>query len=108
VPDVDDRIVSRWRAAAPRLLFVVDKIAAGTALRDLLAAMAGGSLGASRILLVADQFEETFTLTTDADVRRECIEALLAAARIDGSAPVHVLIAMRADFSAPPAWITRR
>ena len=60
VPDVDDLIVSRWRAAAP---------AAGTALRDLLAAMAGGSLGASRILLVADQFEETFTLTADADVR---------------------------------------
>ena len=99
MPDVDDRIVSRWRAAAP---------AAGTALRDLLAAMAGGSFGANRILLVADQFEETFTLTADADVRRKCIEALLAAARIDGSAPVHLLIAMRADFSAPPAWITRR
>jgi DNA-binding winged helix-turn-helix (wHTH) protein/energy-coupling factor transporter ATP-binding protein EcfA2 len=52
----------------------------------------------ARILLVVDQFEELFTLTTKHDVRERYIDALLAAARWDSSIPIHVLLLLRADF----------
>jgi WD40 repeat protein/DNA-binding winged helix-turn-helix (wHTH) protein len=49
-------------------------------------------------LLVVDQFEEIFTLTSDAGARARYIDALLAASRPNGSFPVHLLLVMRADF----------
>lgn len=52
----------------------------------------------SHFLLVADQFEEIFTLTADPEVRERYIEGLLSAARADGPFPVHLVFVLRADF----------
>jgi len=51
-----------------------------------------------RILLVADQFEELFTLTQNPKTRRKYIDMLLAASRLDGAIPIHLVITVRADF----------
>ncbi len=48
----------------------------------------------SRLLLVADQFEELFTLTPTAD-RQPFVEALLAASHLE---ELKVLVTLRADF----------
>ncbi len=50
-----------------------------------------------RVLIVVDQLEELFTLSDDDDSRRTFLAALLAAAD-DPSAPVRVVLSMRADF----------
>jgi hypothetical protein len=50
-----------------------------------------------RVMLVVDQLEELFTLCEDAEERRLFLTALLAAAD-DASAPVRVVLSMRADF----------
>jgi len=52
----------------------------------------------SHILLVADQFEEIFTLTSDADVQERYIHALLVAAELETDTPVHLVLVLRADF----------
>ncbi len=52
----------------------------------------------SNMLLVVDQFEETFTLCKDADERKVFIENLLSLAN-DGSS-ARVVITLRADFYA--------
>ena len=52
----------------------------------------------TRVLLVADQFEELFTLTDDKETRKRYIDALLAVAQLETSLPVHVVLALRADF----------
>ena len=72
-------------------------------LRDVIAALAGTILeqaGPTRILLVADQFEEIFTLTNKRVERDRYIDALLTASRTDGPCPVHLVFALRADFYA--------
>jgi WD40 repeat protein/DNA-binding winged helix-turn-helix (wHTH) protein len=73
----------------------------GDGLRDAIAALAGAvsyETGPTRILLLVDQFEELFTLTADRRVRDSYIDSLLAAARLDGPVPVHMVLAVRADF----------
>ena len=50
-----------------------------------------------RVLIVVDQLEELFTLSDDARTREVFLAALLAAAD-DRSAPVRVVLSMRADF----------
>jgi eukaryotic-like serine/threonine-protein kinase len=50
-----------------------------------------------RVLIVVDQLEELFTLSDDDAVRKTFLAALLAAAD-DPSAPVRVVLSMRADF----------
>ncbi len=50
-----------------------------------------------RVLIVVDQLEELFTLSDDDKTRRTFLAALLAAAD-DPSAPVRVVLSMRADF----------
>ena len=50
-----------------------------------------------RVLIVVDQLEELFTLSEDDETRRTFLAALLAAAD-DPSAPVRVVLSMRADF----------
>ncbi len=75
--------------------------AGGDSLRDAIATLAGAishEAGPTRILLLADQFEEIFTLTADHRIRDAYIDSLLAAARFDGVVPVHVVLAVRADF----------
>lgn len=47
--------------------------------------MAGSRPDGNRVLLVADQFEEIFTITQRPDTRRKYIETLLNAARTDGA-----------------------
>ena len=49
-------------------------------------------------LLVVDQFEELFTLTSNEEERRRFIDSLFHAARSETTRPVHVLITLRADF----------
>ena len=48
-------------------------------------------------MVVADQFEEVFTLCTDEALRRALIENLLHAATVVGG-PTLVLLTMRVDF----------
>jgi WD40 repeat protein/DNA-binding winged helix-turn-helix (wHTH) protein len=75
----------------------------GHSLRNAISALAGALIeknGPARILLVVDQFEEIFTLTRDQGVRDRYIDALLAASGIDSPVPVHLVLAVRADFYA--------
>jgi WD40 repeat protein/energy-coupling factor transporter ATP-binding protein EcfA2 len=55
--------------------------------------------GDAELLLVVDQFEEVFTLCTDADERAGFIQALLTAAQAENSR-TRVVIGVRADFYA--------
>lgn len=55
----------------------------------------------SQALLVVDQFEELFTLTTDEETRRLFLDALAALA-LDGRSRVRVVITLRADFFDRP------
>jgi hypothetical protein len=50
-----------------------------------------------QVMIIVDQLEELFTLSSDADARGLFLSALLAAAD-DPSAPVRVVLSMRADF----------
>jgi len=54
------------------------------------------TLGETKLLLLIDQFEETFTLCKDADERKAFIENLLTLA--DDDAAARVIITLRADF----------
>src|ERR671937_1284729 len=55
----------------------------------------------SELVLVVDQFEELFTLTSDEDVRRRFLDGLTALAA-DPRAPVRVVVTLRADFLDHP------
>src|SRR5262249_7077919 len=62
------------------------------------------SNGTGRLLLVADQFEELFTLTPE-PVRLPFAQALLHAR---GSAPVTLVITLRADFYSQIITLDRK
>jgi energy-coupling factor transporter ATP-binding protein EcfA2 len=69
-------------------------------LRDVFADSRGRDK-ASRILLIADQFEESFTLVEDEAVRHRFIDVLLAGfpdLASGGTAGVSLILTMRADF----------
>jgi len=51
-----------------------------------------------RVLLVADQFEELFTLCRDEEQRRAFVERLVAAVAPEAAGRTLVVIALRADF----------
>lgn len=53
--------------------------------------------GGRRLVLLVDQFEETFTLTRDAAVRRSFIANLWQAARA-ANGPALIVVTLRADF----------
>ncbi|HTR55106.1 MAG TPA: protein kinase [Kofleriaceae bacterium] len=102
-------VVRPGRAPLQRLAVVLDDVVATgdtphdpAALRD-----APGLFGnllrqhamrrRQRVLIVIDQLEELFTLSDDAAARELFLAALLGAAD-DASAPVRVVLSMRADF----------
>ena len=69
-------------------------------LRDVFADSRGRDKG-SRILLIADQFEESFTLIEDETVRHRFIDVLLAGFRdpaSGGHPDISLILTMRADF----------
>jgi WD40 repeat protein/DNA-binding winged helix-turn-helix (wHTH) protein len=73
----------------------------GETLRNVITALANvaaANNSSTHILLVVDQFEELFTLTTNRQVRERYIDVLLAASRWDGCMPVHLVLVLRADF----------
>jgi WD40 repeat protein/DNA-binding winged helix-turn-helix (wHTH) protein len=75
------------------------------ALRNAITALINVTLlrdnaGQVHVLLVVDQFEELFTLTSKRETRDRYIDALLAASRPGGAIAVHVVLALRADFYA--------
>jgi hypothetical protein len=75
--------------------------AGGEALRTAIAALITPTAPAAKgthVLLVADQFEELFTLVPDRATRSRYIDSPLAAARPDGVVPVRLVLALRADF----------
>jgi hypothetical protein len=74
----------------------------GEALRNAIVGLVGpGNRSATpHVLLIADQFEELFTLVHDKNLRARYVECLLAAARVDTAVPVHLVIGLRADFYA--------
>jgi len=102
--------------AAARLDVVAEPERFVGALADLLALRPAGAGGAGtaaaagrRVLIVVDQFEETFTLCADERERTAFIRALVAAARGDGARgdgapagmitpPAVVVLGVRADF----------
>ena len=77
-------------------------LATGTeGLRNAIVAMANHSISqmaGTRVLLVADQFEELFTLTSDKAERNRYIDSLLAAARFETANPIHIVLTLRGDF----------
>jgi WD40 repeat protein/energy-coupling factor transporter ATP-binding protein EcfA2 len=74
----------------------------GETLRNVIANLnpAPSTSSEARVLLVVDQFEELFTLVEKKATRDLYIELLLAAARLDTAVPVHLVLALRADFYA--------
>src|SRR5262249_24241221 len=58
---------------------------------------------ADSLLVVVDQFEELFTLTSEA-ARKPFVEALIAAA---GVAPLTILLTLRADFFGQAIGLSR-
>lgn len=67
----------------------------GEALRSAVSALVPEG---ARVLLVVDQFEELFTLNTNASERIRFVDSLLDSASSTGARDVHVLITLRADF----------
>lgn len=76
------------------------------ALRDAISALVRAvtvkkkQAGQTRVLLVVDQFEEIFTLTSKPELRDRYIDALLVAASLETAVPVHLVLPLRADFYA--------
>jgi Tol biopolymer transport system component len=79
--------IDRWKKRLPLN---------GEALRTAIAALSPA--GDIDILLVADQFEEVFTLVPDPAVRNRYIDSLLTAVRLDSAVRVRLVLAVRADF----------
>lgn len=71
------------------------------ALRDVVARILHKHAPAQRLLLVADQFEELYTLCRDTTVREAFLDVLLAAVPLPVSGqvpPLTLVLTMRADF----------
>lgn len=61
---------------------------------------AGNQVIEPHVLLVADQFEEIFTLVSNHQTRESYIDALLTSISEDSPIPVYLVIVIRADFYA--------
>lgn len=88
-PELTERFVEASRLA--------EGLAGGTIdLGDVVAGVLERQRGTDRPLLVVDQWEELYALTTDDDARRSFIDALLTTT--EGSSPLTVVLTMRGDF----------
>lgn len=70
-------------------------------LSETLERIRADSLAARRVLLVVDQFEELYTLSSDAPLQKLFIDQLLAAGQASRSQPNEsavIILSMRADF----------
>lgn len=75
-----------------------DKRALHLAVRKLVSGDRDAPDPSKRLLLFIDQFEELFTLCTDADERRAFVDTVLYAVDPQVAGPLTVIIALRADF----------
>ena len=88
-PELTERFVEVARLA--------EGLASGAVeLADVVAGVLERQRGTDRLLLVVDQWEELYALTTDNAARRGFIDALLAAT--EGQSPLTVVLTMRGDF----------
>ncbi len=81
-------------------LFEVNKIArhlidGNVSLRDVVSRVLAKQPGTTRLLLIADQWEEIYTLCRDREVQRRFIDELLEATAV---APLSVVLTVRGDF----------
>jgi hypothetical protein len=91
-----DEAVDTGQALAPVAQGIAEQLRESPGLfGDLL--RKGATKKRHRVLIVVDQLEELFTLSDDDATRKMFLAALLAAAD-DPSAPVRVVLSMRADF----------
>ena len=65
------------------------------ALRDVMARVLAKQPGTDRLLLVADQWEELYTLTRDEDTRRRFLDEIL---QVTQATPLSVVLTLRGDF----------
>ncbi|HUF54704.1 MAG TPA: TIR domain-containing protein [Dehalococcoidia bacterium] len=88
-PDLSERLAQIGRVAKG--------LASGTIeLADIVARVLEQQPGTDRLLLVVDQWEELYTLTTEDAERRSFIDALVAAT--EGQSPLTVVLTLRGDF----------
>jgi WD40 repeat protein/energy-coupling factor transporter ATP-binding protein EcfA2 len=93
-PDEVEKSIARWKENLPEN---------PEGLRNAIVALKAKSPpgtwpSGTRVLLVADQFEELFTLADDRETHKRYIDALLAAAQLEPSLAVHVVLTLGADF----------
>ena len=69
-------------------------------LSDVLQGLMGNDSGIHHLLLIIDQFEELYTLGSDAETRQRFTDVLLQTSELDG---LTILLAMRADFMGQAA-----
>jgi type II secretory pathway predicted ATPase ExeA len=62
--------------------------------------------GTDRVLIVVDQFEELYTLSSDEEIRRRFLDELLAASSRAGSR-TNIVLTLRGDFVGKPWPIGR-
>jgi Tol biopolymer transport system component/DNA-binding winged helix-turn-helix (wHTH) protein len=67
---------------------------------NALVSTSGDQPAKPHVLLVADQFEEIFTLVSNCQIRVSYIDALLNSIREDAAIPVYLVVVLRADFYA--------
>jgi WD40 repeat protein len=66
-------------------------------LHDIIERILEKQSGTDRVLIVVDQFEELYTLTSDEEARRRFVDELLAASSRDGS-KANIALTLRGDF----------
>jgi uncharacterized protein YjbI with pentapeptide repeats len=78
---------------------MTDALSQGTCeLSEVMAYILEKNLQVDRILLIADQFEELYTLCDDANTRHKFLDMLGAAVRAVREPSLHFVVTLRADF----------
>jgi WD40 repeat protein/DNA-binding SARP family transcriptional activator/class 3 adenylate cyclase len=101
---IDELEAALLRIAARPVSRLHDRLDSGS--RGLLEAVDLIAPGEAEVVLVVDQFEEVFTLTTDEGERELFLEALRVAAA-DPESRLRVIVTLRADFYDRPLTYPR-